>query len=224
MKASLSITCLLLLPPILFFGPACSVEKPVPASPVQGASGQPDVRSPEPGQEVATPLTVEGSAPGTWFFEGSFPVRLLNRAGEVIGQGNASAKETWMTEKRVPFTAELTFSVSERQQGKLVLEKANPSGRAGKAERLEIPLQLRPSSGAVTAAKEALADRLGIASTAVETVSKERVEWPDACLGLDTGQMCAMVITPGYRIVLEAEGKRYEYRTDLSGGTVMSGE
>jgi hypothetical protein len=60
-----------------------------------------------------------------------------------------------------------------------------------------------------------LAGRQGLAPEAVRVASVEAVEWPDASLGCpQPGMMYAQVITPGYRVVLEAEGQTYEYHTD----------
>jgi hypothetical protein len=70
-------------------------------------------------------------------------------------------------------------------------------------------------------ARKALAEKLGLAPEQIEIIGTEEVEWPDPCLGVpEPDEMCAMVITPGYRVILEAEGKRYELRTDLTGETV----
>lgn len=70
-------------------------------------------------------------------------------------------------------------------------------------------------------ARAALAAQLGIAQDEITVVSAEPVEWPDACLGLpQADEMCAQVITPGYRIVLEARGGRYIAHTDQTGGQV----
>src|SRR5690606_444160 len=33
--------------------------------------------------------------------------------------------------------------------------------------------------------------------------------------------MCAAVITPGYRVVVEANGEQYEYHTDITGSNVQ---
>jgi len=67
----------------------------------------------------------------------------------------------------------------------------------------------------VARARSHLAERLGIYTDAIETVSVEAVDWPDACLGIPTkGVFCAQVVTPGYRILLEFNGTRYEYRSD----------
>jgi hypothetical protein len=64
----------------------------------------------------------------------------------------------------------------------------------------------------------ALAERLGISTDAIVTVRVEAVTWPDACLGLaQAGQLCAQVLTPGYRVLLNVTGTIYEYRTDRLG-------
>ncbi len=49
----------------------------------------------------------------------------------------------------------------------------------------------------------------------VVVVSSEKVQWPDASLGCpEEGIMYAQVVTPGFRIVLEANGTQYVYHTD----------
>lgn len=46
----------------------------------------------------------------------------------------------------------------------------------------------------------------------------EPAEWPDACLGLaETGEICATVITPGYRVTVEVNGTIAVYRASLRG-------
>ncbi len=62
-----------------------------------------------------------------------------------------------------------------------------------------------------------LAQRLGLPESAINVRTVESVEWPDASLGCPRpGMMYAQVVTPGYRIVLEAGGKLYEYHTSQS--------
>lgn len=74
------------------------------------------------------------------------------------------------------------------------------------------------SPQAAVAAQQALADELGIPASQVTIISAARVEWPDSCLGVQTpGIMCAQVVTSGYLVLLEANGKQYEYHTDLTG-------
>ncbi len=66
-----------------------------------------------------------------------------------------------------------------------------------------------------------LAQRLNVDPDTITLVSVEHVDWPNGCLGIQQpGVMCAMVITPGYKVVLEADGKQYEYHTNEDGSTV----
>ncbi len=68
---------------------------------------------------------------------------------------------------------------------------------------------------------DVLAEQLQIQPGQVQVVTSEAVDWPDACLGVHTpGEMCAQVITPGYRVVLEANGQRYEFHTNQPGTVV----
>jgi hypothetical protein len=70
-------------------------------------------------------------------------------------------------------------------------------------------------------ARADLAGRLAIDPDTIKLVSVEAVDWPDGCLGVQTpGMMCTMVITPGYRVILEVDGKQYEYHTNQSGDVV----
>jgi len=75
---------------------------------------------------------------------------------------------------------------------------------------------------AVHAAQADLAEQLGVEAAEIQVVSVEAVEWPDASLGCpQPGMMYAQVITPGFLVVLEAEGARYEYHTDQGGSVVL---
>jgi hypothetical protein len=61
-------------------------------------------------------------------------------------------------------------------------------------------------------AREALADFLGISSGEVKVIKVEEVEWPDTSLGCpEPGMVYAQVIVPGWRVVMKAGGKIYEY-------------
>ncbi len=71
---------------------------------------------------------------------------------------------------------------------------------------------------ALKAAQAVLANRLNVSPEFVRWVSIEQVDWPDSCLGLEQpGKSCNMVITPGFRILLESGGIVFVFRTDLSG-------
>jgi len=75
-------------------------------------------------------------------------------------------------------------------------------------------------SQAVEAAARDLEIR-GVA--AAKLVSAEFTEWPDSCLGIETpGIACAQVITPGFKLLFEADGQTYEYHADLNGNVVLA--
>ncbi len=62
-------------------------------------------------------------------------------------------------------------------------------------------------------ARTDLAHRLRVTIEAVQLVSLQATQWPDAGLGCpEPGKVYAAVITPGYRVILAAEGKRFDYR------------
>lgn len=77
---------------------------------------------------VKSPLTILGEARGTWFFEGDFPVRLLDEGGNLIKIAIARAQGDWMTENFVPFFVRIDFDVDRTMNGTLVFQKDNPSG------------------------------------------------------------------------------------------------
>lgn len=83
----------------------------------------------------------------------------------------------------------------------------------------EIAENLTPAQ---LAAVNAVAQNLGLAAEQVRLVSSEAVEWPDSCLGITTeGIACAQVITPGFRIILDAAGRQVEYHTNEEGTVVL---
>jgi hypothetical protein len=61
-------------------------------------------------------------------------------------------------------------------------------------------------------AKQDLTQRANVPADAITVVNAQPVEWRDSSLGCPIeGMMYAQVITPGYLIVLEANGQEYEY-------------
>lgn len=93
-----------------------------------------------PGKVIESPLIVEGEARGSWFFEGDFPIKLLNESGSVLATAIARSQGEWMTEEFVPFEVEIKFKISKAAPGTLVLEKHNPSNLPENADSLEIPI------------------------------------------------------------------------------------
>lgn len=126
------------------------IEENIPISPVETststvatdtATTDPRIRveTPKANTKVTSPLVVRGEARGTWYFEASFPAKLLDERGNVIAQTPAQAKGEWMTENFVPFEATLTFTATSGK-GTLVLERDNPSGLPQNDAQIRIPI------------------------------------------------------------------------------------
>jgi hypothetical protein len=96
-------------------------------------------------------------------------------------------------------------------------ETEEPSAPTESATQIptESPAELSPVEDAVVAHH---AEGAGISPDDITVVSTEEVEWPDGCLGLRIeGLMCTQAIVPGFRIILEANGREVEYRTNEDG-------
>lgn len=122
--------------------------EPRPSSPCERATTTPGLKdkivvdSPSPNTVITSPLVVTGKARGNWYFEASFPVKLLDSSGKIIAQTAAQAQGDWMTEDFVPFRAQVEFKAGELASGTLVLERDNPSGLPQNAEQINIPVLL----------------------------------------------------------------------------------
>lgn len=68
----------------------------------------------------------------------------------------------------------------------------------------------------VNLAKEDLAKKLSLSPTEINVKSVVKKEWGDASLGCSKpGMVYIQLVTPGYQMILEANGKTYDYRSDL---------
>jgi hypothetical protein len=101
------------------------------------------VTSPIRDQGITSPVTISGTARGSWFFEGSFPISIVNWDGLIIGEGVAQAQAEWMTEDFVPFSATISYifaSDTPYNRGVIILKKDNPSGLPERDASIEIPI------------------------------------------------------------------------------------
>lgn len=123
--------------------PAPSATDSTSTTPSSSPAADPDIRvtQPTPGAKVTSPLTVWGEAKGPWYFEASFPVKLLDAQGNVLATGPAQAKGEWMTPDFVPFEVTLRFTPPASGEGRLVLEKSNASGLPEHAGSIIVPVK-----------------------------------------------------------------------------------
>ncbi len=98
------------------------------------------LEAPKSGSEISSPLIVTGKARGPWYFEASFPIKLIDGNGKEIALIPAQAQSDWMTTEFVPFKTILTFSTPTTKNGKLILKKDNPSGLPENDDSLTIPI------------------------------------------------------------------------------------
>ena len=100
---------------------------------------------PLPNQTLGTRVEIKGQLRGTWFYNGSVPIRLENADGVVVADGLAQADGSWASDTPVPFTAFLSFIYpqnAKRGPGKLVIIKNNTTGDPTQNEQREIPIIL----------------------------------------------------------------------------------
>ena len=84
------------------------------------------VSIPKPSQVVRSPLSIEGEARGNWYFEASFPIKLIDADGRELAQGIAQAKSDWMTENFVPFEGSEVTVTSILWKSAMVFAIARP--------------------------------------------------------------------------------------------------
>jgi hypothetical protein len=121
------------------------MEAPVPQAGPQATylNADPDMIevSVTPGQTVSNPLVLSGRARGYWYFEASFPVRLVDQSGAVLTEVPAQAIGDWMTEDFVPFSVTLSYPTQPSgSQGFLILRNDNPSGEPERDRSVTLPV------------------------------------------------------------------------------------
>ena len=89
----------------------------------------------------------------------------------------------------------------------------------------DIPAPKRGEEYMLSRALADLTQRLDMPEDEIQVVSVEAVEWSDSSLGCPSeGMDYAQVITPGYEIILQADGAEYRYHSDKEHFMVLCGE
>ncbi len=126
-----------------------SIETPIPtyypiesASPSASVNSNPTVTSPIKNTKVTSPLTITGTVPAGWMFEGSFPIKLVDSDRNLVAQGTAKEVNpgSWQSGKPVAFFVTLPFSTTD-SSGFLILMNDNPSGEAANSKTFEVPVK-----------------------------------------------------------------------------------
>jgi hypothetical protein len=79
----------------------------------------------------------------------------------------------------------------------------------------EIYMPIPADQRAFETVREKLAVDLGVDPMLVTLVDVIPVDWPDSCLGLPAlGEICAQVVTPGFRVRVQEGMVVFEFHTD----------
>ncbi|GAM98642.1 hypothetical protein U91I_02277 [alpha proteobacterium U9-1i] len=123
---------------------ACSPPAPSsapPATEVAAALDVASVEAPIADARVTSPLAVTGLAPGNWYFENQFPVRLVGADGAVLAEAPAHPRVSWTDPGDKVFDATLNFSVTADTPATLVLQEDMPGeGETPRETRIELVL------------------------------------------------------------------------------------
>lgn len=96
-----------------------------------------------PNTLVISPLAVNGTAPGNWFFEGNIGLRVLDDEGAEVARGNAQANGDWMTDQQVRFGGTIPFTIPTSERGYIEIQKDNPSDRLELDASIRIPIRFK---------------------------------------------------------------------------------
>ena len=96
------------------------------------------------------------------------------------------------------------------EQPSIIIEQPTPT---------HVRVDLTPAQ---RAALTTLSEKLNLTVDKITLVSTEAVTWPNGCLGIvRIGVLCTQAEVPGFKIVLEANGQKYEFHTNQDGTIVQ---
>lgn len=133
---------------------------PIAATPTPNPSTEPVVISPRPGDIIKSPLTVEGTVPSGWMFEGVIPIKIVDEYGNLIVQGLGSelTPGSWQSGIPIDFEGVLEYTTTAKK-GFVVLEKDNPSGLPENGDKYEIPVNFEADASSTCKPRPACLDR-----------------------------------------------------------------
>lgn len=97
------------------------------------------------GDTVEVGFEVKGSVTGSWFTEGVFPVRIIEKeTNTVVITNTARAEGEWETEDYVPFSFVIDAEIEKEGSYILRFDKANPSGVSDDYDYASLSVNLKP--------------------------------------------------------------------------------
>ena len=97
------------------------------------------------GDTVEVGFEVKGSVTGSWFTEGVFPVRIIEKeTNSVIITNTARADGEWETEDYVPFSFVIDAEIEKEGPFILRFDKSNPSALSDNYDYASLTVNLKP--------------------------------------------------------------------------------
>lgn len=194
--------------PILTAASTSSITQPVAPAETE-VIAEPTHTAPAPDMTKAVTARAEnllGMEPGTLTVVSSEPVQWINGCLGISEAGESCMEKITDGYKLILQADGHSYEIHSDQS----------------AENVRV-LGLFPEKtpSAVRLAMMDLADRLAYGASRIDILSFSAVDWPDACLGVVSEQMCAQVITPGFEATFLANGRVFIYHTDETGEKVV---
>ena len=100
------------------------------------------VSDPTKNSVISDTLDLKGQARGYWYFEGQFPVSVIDDTGYIVAQGTAKATSDWKTTDMVPFEANIDVtSVARSETG--IIKIIRDEQKGSNAQYIEIPIKFK---------------------------------------------------------------------------------
>jgi hypothetical protein len=136
----------------------------------------------------------------------------------LILAGCGAPQITGQNENPAPVVQETLSTSPTNPRAAATEQPAIPSSSTPVTPEVQLPEIEKASSAPrdiVEKAKADLVKQFSVSADQIRIREARAVDWPDASLGCpQPDMMYAQVITPGYWILLEADGKQYPYHTD----------
>lgn len=161
----------------------------------------------------ASPSGADGTAPAA-FTPGLATAVTTEDAGRTAVVGT----ETFVSDRTLPAAALSAERLEDAGTATTDDGQAVPLARATSEDVRAWELVSPGDAGWVVWMPQVVLDVLEDAGPGATLTSVEAVDWPDACLGAaGDDEVCAQVITPGYRIIVEQGGETSEYHASRAG-------
>lgn len=159
---------------------------------------------------------MQGALQRRWLaLAGSAALSVLSAACSSVARDDA-AEDNRQAAADPPVSVEDRRAILEKEGKKSPPQRAPDTSPPETRDAGEVPQQI------LAIFQDDLARRALVKHEEITVVSATEQQWSDGALGCrQPGQMYTQMIVPGYRVVLEAAGNRYDYHSDRRGNFIV---